>query len=85
MKVVSSPTANNAKRLKSLSSVMSDAPPSLVNSEVKWKFLSGPPSVEIVQVAFSGGQPKGGVELGPQALIENGIAGQLEDLGWKGK
>lgn len=36
----------------------------------------------IVTAPFSGGQPKGGVELGPQYMLEAGFQKQLSALGW---
>lgn len=36
----------------------------------------------LVLAPFSGGQPKGGVEKGADALMEAGIQSQLEELGW---
>lgn len=36
----------------------------------------------IITAPFSGGQPKGGVELGPQYILEAGFEKQLESLGW---
>lgn len=36
----------------------------------------------IVTAPFSGGQPKGGVELGPQYMLDAGFDKQLAALGW---
>ena len=47
------------------------------------KFLSNPHQVDVIGVTFSGGQPKEGVESGPNLLIKAGILDQLERLGWK--
>ncbi|KAJ3017772.1 Arginase, catabolizes arginine to ornithine and urea [Thoreauomyces humboldtii] len=47
------------------------------------KFLSHPLTVGIVGAAFSGGQPRGGVEQGPARLVEFGLIDQLKGLGWK--
>lgn len=37
----------------------------------------------IISAPFSGGQPKGGVDLGPKYILNNGFEKQLEDLGWE--
>lgn len=42
-------------------------------------------TVGIVGVPFYGGQPKGGVDLGPKALRDAGLSKGLKDLGWKVK
>ncbi|KAL2914125.1 Arginase, catabolizes arginine to ornithine and urea [Polyrhizophydium stewartii] len=39
-------------------------------------------TVGLVLAPFSGGQPRGGVEHGPNQLLENGLAKQLRALGW---
>jgi len=39
--------------------------------------------ISIVGIPFSGGQPKGGVDLGPAALRESGILSAVTQLGWK--
>ena len=39
--------------------------------------------VAIVGCPFSGGQRRHGVDTGPHALIEAGLAKQLEGLGWE--
>ncbi|EGV61312.1 Arginase, catabolizes arginine to ornithine and urea [Yamadazyma tenuis] len=36
----------------------------------------------IITAPFSGGQPKGGVELGPEYILNSGFAKQIQDLGW---
>lgn len=36
----------------------------------------------MVVAPFSGGQPKGGVELGPEYILDAGFEGQIEQLGW---
>lgn len=36
----------------------------------------------IVTAPFSGGQPKGGVELGPKYILEAGFEKQVQSLGW---
>ncbi|KND00247.1 arginase [Spizellomyces punctatus DAOM BR117] len=46
------------------------------------KFLKAPYTVGIVGAAFSGGQPRGGVEQGPARLVEFGLPSQLSSLGW---
>ncbi|KAJ3062922.1 Arginase, catabolizes arginine to ornithine and urea, partial [Quaeritorhiza haematococci] len=50
--------------------------------DVHPKFLNNPYTVGLVGAAFSGGQPRGGVEEGPIALIEHGLVDQLKDMGW---
>lgn len=37
----------------------------------------------ILLAPFSGGQPKGGVELGPDYIIKSGFEDQVKKLGWK--
>ncbi|KAJ3515740.1 hypothetical protein NLJ89_g1568 [Agrocybe chaxingu] len=49
------------------------------------KFIPEPRTVAIVGCPFSGGQPKLGVDQGPIHLVEAGLIGQLEELGWKVK
>lgn len=39
--------------------------------------------VEIISAPFSGGQPKGGVDDGPQMLLDAGLRTEVEKLGWK--
>ncbi|KAJ3043832.1 Arginase, catabolizes arginine to ornithine and urea, partial [Rhizophlyctis rosea] len=39
-------------------------------------------TVGVVGAGFSGGQPRGGVELGPTRLVEFGLLSQLRDIGW---
>ncbi|KAL5037122.1 hypothetical protein BDV3_006662 [Batrachochytrium dendrobatidis] len=39
-------------------------------------------TVSLVLAPFSGGQPRGGVEHGPNQLLEAGIGKQLRSLGW---
>ncbi|KAF9482821.1 arginase [Pholiota conissans] len=48
-------------------------------------FLSDPKTCAIVGCPFSGGQPKAGVDQGPIHLVEAGLIGQIENLGWKVK
>ena len=45
--------------------------------------LAKPYQVDVIGVTFSGGQPKEGVEAGPNLLIKAGVLDQLEHLGWK--
>lgn len=40
-------------------------------------------TVSIVGCPFSGGQRRLGVDTGPNSLVEAGLIGQLEELGWK--
>ena len=40
-------------------------------------------TVTIVGCPFSGGQRRLGVDTGPNSLVEAGLIGQLEELGWK--
>ncbi|KAI8824478.1 uncharacterized protein EV422DRAFT_565167 [Fimicolochytrium jonesii] len=51
-------------------------------SEVQHKYLKAPLTVGVVGAAFSGGQPRGGVEQGPARLVEFGLVDQLKELGW---
>ncbi|CAK9441541.1 uncharacterized protein LODBEIA_P54090 [Lodderomyces beijingensis] len=37
----------------------------------------------IITAPFSGGQPKGGVDLGPEYILNAGFQKQLDSLGWK--
>ena len=37
----------------------------------------------IITAPFSGGQPKGGVELGPEYILNAGFQKQIDSLGWK--
>ena len=37
----------------------------------------------MIPVPFCGGQPRKGVEHGPEALMKAGLQNQLETLGWK--
>ncbi|KAF7554176.1 hypothetical protein G7046_g6899 [Stylonectria norvegica] len=51
---------------------------------VKSNFLSQPEDLGVVAVGFSGGQPKAGVDAGPQVLIDSGLLAQIkEELGYK--
>lgn len=40
-------------------------------------------SATLIPFPFSGGQPRKGVEFGPEALLKVGLPKQLEELGWK--
>lgn len=40
-------------------------------------------TASLISFPFSGGQPRKGVELGPEALLKAELPKQLEDLGWK--
>lgn len=39
--------------------------------------------LQVISVPFSGGQPKGGVDDGPQHLLDTGLLPTLTNLGWK--
>jgi arginase len=45
------------------------------------KFLKAN-TVRVIGCPFSGGQPKGGVDTGPHHLIDFGLLGQIEELGY---
>jgi arginase len=49
------------------------------------RFIPEPKTVAIVGCPFSGGQPKAGVDQAPIHLVQAGLLGQLEGLGWKVK
>ncbi|KAK1927336.1 putative arginase [Papiliotrema laurentii] len=51
----------------------------------KYKFLSEPATTEIIGIPFSGGQPRAGVDLGPNRLISAGLINQIAGLGWNVK
>ncbi len=40
-------------------------------------------SVSIISVPFNGGQPRSGVEKGPQELHNAGLISVVEKAGWK--
>lgn len=40
-------------------------------------------NLKIITAPFSGGQPKGGVDDGPQQLLDHGLIKTVEDLDWK--
>ncbi|CUM67956.1 uncharacterized protein PRCAT00005669001 [Priceomyces carsonii] len=50
-------------------------------SEIEQKFHPNKKTT-IVTAPFSGGQPKGGVELGPSYILNAGFAEQIKNLGW---
>ncbi|KAF2863020.1 arginase [Piedraia hortae CBS 480.64] len=59
-------------------------------SVIKPKFLKNASDLGVIAVGFSGGQCKAGVEAGPKALIDTGLANQLQEdlkykLHWDGK
>ncbi|KAG5964588.1 A-agglutinin attachment subunit precursor [Claviceps cyperi] len=56
-----------------------------MNSEiVKSRFLSKPQDLGVVAVGFSKGQPKAGVDAGPEALIASGLLTEIQqELGYK--
>lgn len=61
------------------------APPRpLLTPAPQYKFHTGKKTT-VVTAPFSGGQPKGGVELGPEYILNNGFEQQLKDLGWDTK
>lgn len=39
-------------------------------------------NLQVISAPFSGGQPRGGVDDGPQALIDAGLINTLNELGW---
>lgn len=54
-----------------------------MSDEINFKFLKSPKTASVLGVAFSGGQPKAGVEEGPIRLVEYGLVDQIKGLGWK--
>lgn len=54
----------------------------ITNNPVQYKFHPNKRAT-IVTAPFSGGQPKGGVELGPEYILKHGFQKQIEDLGWQ--
>lgn len=48
---------------------------------VEFKFLPNK-NCTIITAPFSGGQPKGGVELGPKYILQAGFQKQIDSLGW---
>lgn len=56
----------------------------MATSMIPSKFLSHPEDIGVVAVGFSGGQPKQGVDAGPEVLIQAGLLTQLQtELGYK--
>ncbi|EMG47946.1 CAR1 Arginase [Candida maltosa Xu316] len=51
-------------------------------SSIEYKFHPNK-NATIITAPFSGGQPKGGVELGPDYILKAGFQKQVESLGWK--
>ncbi|KAK6456988.1 arginase [Scheffersomyces xylosifermentans] len=51
-------------------------------SDIQYKFHPNKKAT-IITAPFSGGQPKGGVELGPEYILKAGFEKQLEHLGWQ--
>ncbi|KAG7195412.1 Arginase, catabolizes arginine to ornithine and urea [Scheffersomyces spartinae] len=47
----------------------------------QYKFVPNK-NASIILAPFSGGQPKNGVELGPEYIMEAGFKQQVEELGW---
>lgn len=45
-------------------------------------YLDSSRTVEVIGASFCGGQPKKGVDLGPNRMIDNGLVSQLESLNW---
>lgn len=39
--------------------------------------------ISIIGVPFNGGQPREGVQGGPQKIIEHGLLEQIDSMGWK--
>ncbi|KAG5985438.1 A-agglutinin attachment subunit precursor [Claviceps pusilla] len=56
-----------------------------MNSDiVTSRFLSHPQDLGVVAVGFSKGQPKAGVDAGPEALIASGLLSEIQnELGYK--
>ncbi|KAL1407777.1 Arginase, catabolizes arginine to ornithine and urea [Vanrija albida] len=48
----------------------------------EYKFLEQPATVSVLSYPFSGGQPRAGVDKGPDHLVEAGLLKQLQSLGW---
>lgn len=51
-------------------------------SDVEYKYYPQKKAT-IITAPFSGGQPKGGVELGPEYILDAGFEAQLGELGWE--
>ncbi|CAI5759915.1 unnamed protein product [Candida verbasci] len=52
------------------------------NDTIDYKFHSNK-KCTIIAAPFSGGQPKGGVELGPEYILNAGFEKQISNLGWQ--
>ncbi|ODV91050.1 hypothetical protein CANCADRAFT_116001 [Tortispora caseinolytica NRRL Y-17796] len=52
------------------------------NFLVKPKFIKNK-EITVIAAPFSGGQPRGGVEDGPDHLLKAGLLNQVRNLGWK--
>ncbi|KAF3125725.1 Arginase, catabolizes arginine to ornithine and urea [Orbilia oligospora] len=53
------------------------------STPVSSKFLTSDNELGVVAVAFSGGQPKAGVDRGPKAMIESGLLNEVKsELGY---
>lgn len=53
--------------------------------EIEYRYLKkrdGALTVGVISAPFSGGQPRGGVDFGPERLVESGLVGDAEALGW---
>lgn len=59
--------------------LLTELPPRLPHS---FHNLKGKSSLGIISAGFQKGQPKGGVELGPQAIKEQGLIKNLKALGY---
>ncbi|CAI6092980.1 unnamed protein product [Clonostachys chloroleuca] len=56
----------------------------MTTSPINQRYLPKQDEVGVIAVGFSGGQPKVGVDDGPQVLIDSGLLTQLsQDLGYK--
>lgn len=53
----------------------------IINQVTSQRYLTGQ-TAKVIGAGFSGGQPKGGVDLGPDMLMKHGLADQLTTLGW---
>ncbi|KAK6461592.1 arginase [Scheffersomyces coipomensis] len=51
-------------------------------TEIEYKFHTSRKAA-IITAPFSGGQPKGGVELGPEYILNAGFEKQISSLGWE--
>jgi len=48
-----------------------------------WSLLKSPRTATIIPAPMTFGQPFTGVDLGPSSMIEEGLPGQLSQLGWR--